>query len=357
MDTRIYIKECLSLSSMGLEVHLIAPSSDSNPTKGVVFHGVSTSRRTRFLRMTKTIFDVFKNALNVDADIYHFHDPELIAVGLLFKMRGKKVIYDVHEDVPRQILNKSYIPFFLRRGTANIFQYFENAAAPYFDALVTATPFIRDRFLALGCNAVDVNNYPILGEFPESQISWDSKFPAVCYAGSIASIRGIFEMIEAVSRTNVQLLLAGKFAYAQERDRAIKLSGWKSVRELGYLDRVEVSQTLSRTIAGLVVLHPVINYLDALPVKMFEYMAAGIPVIASNFPLWQKIIEDNQCGICIDPLNPEDLAKAIQWLIEHPEEAERMGKNGRLAIETKYNWNNESQKLLDLYRNLLPIKS
>jgi glycosyltransferase involved in cell wall biosynthesis len=86
---------------------------------------------------------------------------------------------------------------------------------------------------------------------------------------------------------------------------------------------------------------------------MFEYMSAGLPVIASNFPLWKEIVEGNKCGICVDPMDPKAIASAIQWMIDHPEEAEEMGKNGRRAVETKYNWANESKKLVGLYQRLI----
>ena len=112
--------------------------------------------------------------------------------------------------------------------------------------------------------------------------------------------------------------------------------GWGRVNELGYVNRQGVRETLGRSVAGLVTLHPIVNYLDALPVKMFEYMAAGIPVIASNFPLWRGIIEGNECGLCVDPLDSGAIAEAIDYLVNHPEEACRMGGNGRMAISTRY---------------------
>jgi len=128
--------------------------------------------------------------------------------------------------------------------------------------------------------------------------------------------------------------------------------GWEKVDFLGWLDRNGVKAALNESVAGLVTLHPIINYLDALPVKMFEYMAAGLPVIASNFPLWKKIIENNQCGLCVDPLDPRAIAKAIQYLVAHPIEAEQMGRNGQRAVQEKYNWDIEERKLLSFYQRV-----
>ena len=129
--------------------------------------------------------------------------------------------------------------------------------------------------------------------------------------------------------------------------------GWKNVDYLGWMDREGVKAALNESMIGLVTLHPIINYLDALPVKMFEYMAAGLPVIASNFPLWKKIIEGNQCGLCVAPLDPQAIADAIDYLLVHPEEAERMGRNGQKAVQERYNWGLEELKLTSLYDSLI----
>jgi hypothetical protein len=159
-------------------------------------------------------------------------------------------------------------------------------------------------------------------------------------------------MVEATARADVQLLLGGTFAYEKERMRAQSLPGWARVDELGQLDRKEVVRIMSVSMAGLVVLHPTPSYTKAEATKMFEYMAAGLPVIASHFPLWKEIVEENGCGICVDPQDPEAIAKAITWIADHPGEAEQMGRRGRDAVRTRYNWDRESKVLLAVYRGL-----
>ena len=110
---------------------------------------------------------------------------------------------------------------------------------------------------------------------------------------------------------------------------------------------------MARSIAGMILFHPEPNHVDAQPNKMFEYMSAGMPVIASNFPLWREIMEGSECGICVDPLNSEEIAKAIQFIIKHPAKAEQMGKNGRRALVDRYNWEMEEKKLLGFYKKVL----
>ena len=247
------------------------------------------------------------------------------------------MIYDVHEDVPRQNLSKPYIPAVLRKPISAMIEALEAFSARRFDGIVTATPFINRRFLELGANAVNVNNYPLVSELYNAENQWSKKEKVVCYVGCIAQIRGTFEMVDAIGKTKYRLLLAGNIESNIETSLK-QMLGWRQVEALGFVDRQGVMTTMDRSMAGLVLLHPKINYINAQPVKMYEYMAAGIPVIASNFSLWREIVEGAKCGICVDPLNPKEIAKAIQFIIEHPAEAEQMGKNGRRAVKERYNW-------------------
>ena len=352
-DIRIFHKECLSLASAGYETHLVSPSAPDEVRNKVHLHSVPHSDGGRLSRMTRTALAVYQKARSINADLYHFHDPELIPFALWLRFKGKKVIYDVHEDVPRQTLTKEYIPKYLRLFIAWIIERIENMSVRHFDAIAAATPFIEKRFKMLGCRTVNLNNYPILDELYLPDINWSMKEKAVCYVGVISQLRGAFEMVQATGDSNAKLILAGKFSPASQRDQAVRLSGWRCVEELGQITRSEVAQVLSRSMAGLVLYHPVPNHTDAQPNKLFEYMSAGIPVISSNFPLWKEIVEGHQCGICVDPLKPDEIAKAIQWILDNPEKAKKMGENGRRAVEEKYNHTVEEKKLLTLYKLLL----
>ncbi|WP_108444323.1 glycosyltransferase family 4 protein [Halomonas denitrificans] len=356
LDTRIFHKQCRSLSAAGHRVHLVvADGKGQEQRDGVDIHdaGRLPGRLNRILRTTRR---VERLARALDADVYHLHDPELLPVGLRLKRRGKVVIYDAHEDLPRQVLAKHYLSAPVRRVLSRTVEGYQRHACRRFDAVVAATPHIRDLFSVFHPRAVDVNNFPLGGELVAGDASPAPRHEAasVCYVGSIGSIRGIREIVRAMERltTPCRLQLAGRFSEASVEQEVQGYPGWSRVDALGHLDRAGVRRVMTTATAGLVTLHPVINYLDALPVKMFEYMSAGLPVIASDFPLWREIITSSDCGLCVDPLDPSAIAEAIDYLHAHPERARKMGENGQRAVAERFNWAQEERKLLDTYQAL-----
>lgn len=356
LDIRIFHKECKTLAKAGHEVVLIVPGDRDHVMDDVRIRTIPEpdSRRDRML---KTTWRVFKAALDEHADVYHFHDPELIPLGLLLRLFGKRVVYDVHEDLPRQVLSKSWIPSGLRRGIAKMAEICELVGSVIFNGVVTSTPLISERFPKR--TTITVQNFPILEEFaPIKSVPYARRPNVVTYVGVLDTNRGVVEMVKAMGKLpeslKARLALAGKFDPDHLEREVRRVSGWERVDFLGHKSREEVASLLSQSKIGMNILHPIPNYYNQpYSTKMFEYMVCGLPIIASDFAPWRGFLEKTGCALLVNPLDADTVAGAIQWLLENTCEAEKMGERGREMICAKYNWAHEGENLLQFYQRLV----
>lgn len=352
-DRRISL-QCASLAADGWTVTLVA--QEGRCTVPEVKHASIPPQPTRLRRSLLSSWHVFRQAQKSGAQICHFHDPELLPVGVLLALLGRKVIYDVHEDMPLLLLNKFWLPTWLRRPLSWVAAVSEWVATRVFlTAVVAATPLIARRFPKE--TTTTVQNFPALpsqSNTSSSQQSANSENTAV-YIGVLDKNRGVRESVIAIGlcqSTDAKLLLGGKFSGEGFEEACRALPSWARVDFRGWLDRAQVEEALATAKVGLITLAPLPNYVQAYPTKLFEYMAAGIPAVASDFPLLRTIIEDAQCGLLVDPTRPDKIAEAIDWLIDHPKEAAEMGANGKRAVFSTYNWPDQAQKLCNLYNKL-----
>lgn len=353
-DVRIRLKECQSLALAGHEVTLMVADGLGSRVDGLVSIVDVGRPSSRLQRMWSTPRRLLAHSRRLRPDVCHLHDPELLLISSALKRSGLRVVFDAHEDVPKQILAKHYLPSPARRLISLAYARLERRVCARIDGVLGATPSIREKFLLIQSHTVDINNFPLPGELDPvaGGIRVDGR---VCYVGGIASIRGANEIVEAIglcTHPQARLHLAGTFSEPGLESRLSRLPAWARVKALGQLDRAGVRNVLASSCVGLVTLHPTANYLESLPIKMFEYMAAGIPFVASNFPLWQSIVDEAQCGVCVDPMNPKAIADAIDALLADPQRAKLMGENGRLAVAQRFNWAIEEGKLLDFYARL-----
>ena len=342
-DVRIFLKECQSLQKAGHEVFLVGRgASGERAGIHIVGCGEPKGRMDRFLFFSKK---VYRKALELDCAVYHFHDPDLLRYAKKLKRKGKQVIFDSHEDVPAQILDKAWIPGIFRNLVAKVYKNYETRIVGKLDAIVAATPHIAENFQSKVKKVEVINNYPRLDDIRFHPESFEERKLMVCYVGSISETRGEKTMLEAMKKVDGKLIIAGKHEKVRIEDGGI-------VEYIGQIGREEVNHIYGQAVAGLVLFKPCENYLEAQPIKMYEYMAAGLPVIYSDFPAWKKVMEEAGAGISASPEKPEEVAEAIQYLLQNRDIAQSMGQKGRKAIEQKFSWDMEGKKLCQLYSEL-----
>ena len=356
-DVRIYSKMVQGLVRLGYGVSVIAPGESSGPPpsqEGMLFYRVPPPK-SRWTRIGKTARQVCQIASGIQADIYHFHDPELLPWALWLRRKtGRPVVYDVHEDVRLQVRDKGWLPRWSRPWVARLTGWVEDYCARRVDGIVAATPAIARRFTKHP-RCIVVQNFPWRDELAPPVENGRRKDGFFIYVGGISAVRGVREMIAAlkIAGPETRLVLAGEWESAALRTECSQLPGWEQVEELGFVDREGVRHLLQRAQAGMVLFHPLGNHLESQPNKLFEYMSAGLPVIASDFPLWRTIVEDAGCGLLVNPLYPKSIASAMRWVLSHPEQAQEMGNRGRQAVVEHYHWEKELPKLLELYSILV----
>ena len=353
-DTRILLKQCSSLANLdNYKVSLVVSDGQENE----VFNNVNIinidHRRSRLKRMIISQFKILKFALINKAHLYHIHDPELIPTGFFLKLCGKKVIYDAHENIAKQLIGKPYLKKWQAKLIGAILSISQKILLRNFDHIITATKYIKRDYAKYNSHISTVNNYPIIGELKVENKTF--KENEISYLGGITPIRGVFELIESLPLISdkIKLVLMGKVSPASYLEKLKSSNGWKQVEFLGPVNREEAKNQLATTSLGCVLFHPLPNHIEAQPNKIFEYMSAGVPIIGSNFPLWKDIIEENNCGKTTSPLDPKQIAETISHILQNPDELKKMSSNGVSKVQTVFNWSNEEKELFNIYQTVL----
>jgi len=354
-DVRIFRKQCQSLYKAGYDVSLVVADGKGDEIKDGIKIYDAGKFEGRFNRMVNAAKSVGKRALELDCEVYHFHDPELIFAGLKIKKAGKKVIFDMHENIPADIDEKSYIPSVFRKIISFAYSKLEIYTVKRIDAVVSTRESINERLQKYTRNIEIITNFPIADQQIEKHQTGKKE---ICFAGIISPKFGHKQIINAVENIpGITYHLVGE-AVEPYLEELKTLPGWKNVQYEGHIPFEKVKEMYSEASIGVAVYAYSKNFDGKLGnlaiVKLFEYMNWGIPVICTDFKVWKEIVEEEvQCGITVNPDNEEDIRNAVQYILDNPEKAKQMGENGRKAVLEKYNWETQARKLRDLYKKVL----
>jgi glycosyltransferase involved in cell wall biosynthesis len=354
LDVRIFEKECRTLAAAGHEVDLVAFRAKGQED-GIVFHSLGDEpARPGLGRLARRLVKAWRTARRVPADAYHLHDPELIPVAALLRLTGRRVVYDAHEETTREVVDMHPDRPLFGRFLSLVWRLAERICGASVSAVVAATPSIARRFP--GRKTVVVRNYPRVQDAERFFGGpYEERPPHIVYVGGLTGIRGARELIAAMARVShaeARLVIAGEIQPPELEAELRRATGWNRVDFLGWLPRSEVARALREARVAVLPFLPVAGHEDALPNKLFEYMAAGLPVVASNFPRWREIVEGTGCGLTVDPRDSDAVAAAIDELLAAEAEAGEMGASGRAAFRSTYSWDGEAAKLLQLYELL-----
>ncbi len=354
-DVRIYGKECVSLARHGFETYLVE-QGESYTKQGVSIVGFGKQSSNRLGRMLTSAKRAYRCARDVDADIYHIHDPELIPYGRKLKKKGKKVIFDSHEDYPAQIKGKHWIPKPFRNLVSRVYEVYERNMLKGFDGVVGVSPHFVHRLKKLNQNTEMVCNFPMA-----LQTEGNPRFHTrrIVFPGLVFDSWSIRQILEAIlDIDDVVFSIRSAYTLEEEYMRELKkYPAWDKVDFQGRVPHEEAIELVKDSMCGLALAQygPNVNGKKGTlgNTKLFEYMQCGIPVVCTDLELWKEIVEGNNCGFCVNPNDTKAIHDAIYYLLEHPDEAKNMGFNGRRAVLEKYNWAKEEEKLLKVYENCM----
>jgi len=359
MDDRIFYKEACSLRKVYDEVYVIAPDKKKNyNVNGINIIGITepSSLSDRF----KIIDELIKEAIKVNADVYHFHDYEILSKILMIKKKlpNAKIIYDVHEHYPDMIRMSKKVPKAAKGLLGLIVDKYEIHISKKLDFIITADDAVKERFKQYVDNVEVIYNF---SDFDFSNDIYIEKEYDLIYQGGITLERGIFEVVKSVKIAKekfdkIKMVFVGPFNDVKAKQMVndyIEKNGLNNnIQFTGNVPHKDVEMYIRKSKIGIVTLLPYPKYFKNIPIKQFEYMSCGIPVIGSDLPPIKKFVTSYNSGIIVDPTKPEEIANAISKILDNEELRIRLGNNGIKAVKEAYNWGNMEQYLYKIYSKM-----
>jgi glycosyltransferase involved in cell wall biosynthesis len=349
-DDRIFYREAKTLAAAGLSICVVGRHPTSEVLDGIYIHALQTPRN-RFSRLLMGIH-VLRITRRIRGKMYIFHDPELFAVGLILSMLGNKVVYDSHENVPKQVLQKPWIPLPVRYAIFPFVWAAEWLAAHLISGVIAAVPVIQRRFPRR--RTILVRNFPprMATEIMSSGVPIAARPDIAIYAGGLSRLRGIAEVVNAFAGLEkAELWLVGKFSDPSFEEE-IRQTAAPNVKCLGWKEFPEVLKLYNSAKIGIVTLYPEPNHRNSLPVKLFEYLGAGLPVVISNFPEFSEYSEG--CGIQVDPYSVDQVREAARRLFSLDHSVlDQMSAVARDRARRLYCWEPEGERLVSFCCKLI----
>ncbi len=355
-DVRIFEKECRTLADAGYDVHLAVPGAPGGRHHGVTLHDIPRADGGNvWSRWRKRLSSTLEVARAMQADLYHVHDPELVPVALALKKSGARVVYDAHEDAPAEAWSMNRGRRLRRAGLPVLWWTFLQLAKRRLDAFIAATPRIASNFPQ--DRTVEVRNYPRLEMFPDTLPSLAGPRRDLVFAGLVSEQRGAVEMLDVVSRLDpgfrIRLKLYGAMANNALAARMRDHAGWARVDYAGYRPWPEVLAGYRTALAGFLLYEKTPEQLWCMPVKLFEFLLSGLPVIASDIPFWRELLEGNPNVYFVDTHNAESAVAAVAWLQANPDESALRAHAGMRHARARFDWEAEGERLVGIYDRLL----
>lgn len=357
-DARVFQRQCKSLKEAGFAVSIL--TNDDQPDEIIEDIPIYSTKnywssRLRILVSAKKQF--LKRATEIDADIYQMHSPELLSLGIYLKSVGKIVVYDAHEDLPRHIIEKDWLPRFTRKLLSFLVEKYINYQLRSYHAIISPHSHVVDNLKEINSNTTLITNFAKV--LPKEQISLNDylqRNQVLCYSGTVYSHSNQISILDALNDLpDVSYNIAGYFS----ADYLGIISKHFSYNKLNYFGRInwaDLNGFYNKARIGVVVIDYKLNLGGKKGTyavnKIFEYMEASLPIICTDYDLWQEIIDEFNCGICVEPGNVKQMTEAISFLLNNPEEAYRMGQNGRKAVHQKYNWSTQHEVYINLFNML-----
>jgi len=350
-DVRIFSRICCSLAKeKKFEVNLVVSDGMGNEIKdGVNIFDVGLVTGSRLYRIINTSKLVCQKALELNSEIYHFHDPEFIPTALKLKRLKKKVIFDIHEIYSLQILEKKWIPYFFRKFISLSYVIIENYACKKFDLLIVPQEAMAQKYSKLK-KTIFIGNFPIKKVYLGNDLPKINKYKLL-YSGTISETRGIWNMLDLILElqkysNKYRLNLAGDLSKPLF-DKIRTHKGWEFTDYLGFLPKEDIYQKYNENSVGLILFNNVGQYYLTYSLKLFEYMQAGMLILMPNFGDWISFNEKYKVGINVEPSNAKQVASSLDRI--NPNYMEILSSHNKKIVEEYFNWESQEIKLFNVY--------